>query len=153
MIFGRRLLGGRDQVSGDGQLSAQRSEGSLGQKCDSIRSNSSPAMASESSCGRSLDATAGVVRDAFKDPAPPGIRRPSFRCFAADQLRYEKRQETKLRAKAQSHGFQLVLLEQAGRMPSKRARLDRPGTCGSVFRLARGCSDSNDKDDRVFPRH
>jgi transposase len=34
--------------------------------------------------------------------------------FAADQLRYEKRQEGKLRAKAQTLGFQLVPLAQAG---------------------------------------
>jgi transposase len=34
--------------------------------------------------------------------------------FAADQLRYEKRQEGKLRAKAQALGFQLVPLAQAG---------------------------------------
>jgi transposase len=34
--------------------------------------------------------------------------------FAADQLRYQKRQEGKLRAKAQALGFQLVPLGQAG---------------------------------------
>jgi transposase len=34
--------------------------------------------------------------------------------FAADQLRYQKRQETKLRAKAKSMGFELIPLEQAG---------------------------------------
>jgi hypothetical protein len=34
--------------------------------------------------------------------------------FAADQLRYEKRQEGKLRAKVQALGFQLVPLAQAG---------------------------------------
>ena len=34
--------------------------------------------------------------------------------FAADQLRYQKRQETKLRARAKAMGFQLVPLEQAG---------------------------------------
>ena len=34
--------------------------------------------------------------------------------FAADQLRYQKRQEGKLRAKAQALGFQLVPLQQAG---------------------------------------
>ena len=33
--------------------------------------------------------------------------------FAADQLRHEKRQETKLRAKAKSMGFELVPIEQA----------------------------------------
>jgi hypothetical protein len=33
--------------------------------------------------------------------------------FAADQLRYQKRQEGKLRAKAKSMGFALIPLEQA----------------------------------------
>jgi transposase len=34
--------------------------------------------------------------------------------FAADQLRYQKRQENKLRARAKAMGFQLIPLEQAG---------------------------------------
>jgi transposase len=34
--------------------------------------------------------------------------------FAADQLRFQKRQETKLRAKAKSMGFELIPLTQAG---------------------------------------
>lgn len=34
--------------------------------------------------------------------------------FAADQLRYQKRQETKLRAKAKAMGFELIPLERAG---------------------------------------
>lgn len=34
--------------------------------------------------------------------------------FAADQLRYQKRQEAKLRAKAKPMGFELIPLEQAG---------------------------------------
>jgi transposase len=34
--------------------------------------------------------------------------------FAADQLRYQKRQEIKLRAKAKSMGFELIPLERAG---------------------------------------
>jgi transposase len=34
--------------------------------------------------------------------------------FAADQLRYQKRQETKLRAKAKSMGYELIPLERAG---------------------------------------
>lgn len=34
--------------------------------------------------------------------------------FAANQLRYQKRQEAKLRAKAKSMGFELIPLEQAG---------------------------------------
>jgi transposase len=34
--------------------------------------------------------------------------------FAADQLRYQKRQEAKLRAKAKALGFQLIHLEQVG---------------------------------------
>jgi transposase len=34
--------------------------------------------------------------------------------FAADQMRYQKRQEAKLRAKAKTLGFQLIPLEQAG---------------------------------------
>ena len=34
--------------------------------------------------------------------------------FAADQLRYQKRQEAKLRAKAKALGFQLIPLQQAG---------------------------------------
>lgn len=34
--------------------------------------------------------------------------------FAADQLRYQKRQETKLRAKAKAMGFELIPLQQAG---------------------------------------
>ena len=34
--------------------------------------------------------------------------------FAADQLRYQKRQEFKLRAKAKSMGFELIPLVQAG---------------------------------------
>jgi transposase len=33
--------------------------------------------------------------------------------FAADQLRYQRRQETKLRAKAKAMGFKLAPLEQA----------------------------------------
>lgn len=37
--------------------------------------------------------------------------------FAADQLRYQKRQEFKLRAKAKSMGFELVPLKQAGCVP------------------------------------
>ena len=34
--------------------------------------------------------------------------------FAADQLRYQKRQEAKLRAKAKALGFQLIPLHQTG---------------------------------------
>jgi hypothetical protein len=34
--------------------------------------------------------------------------------FAADQLRYQRRQEAKLRAKAKAMGFELIPLEQAG---------------------------------------
>ena len=34
--------------------------------------------------------------------------------FAADQLRYQKRQEAKLRAKAKALGFQLIPIEQTG---------------------------------------
>ena len=34
--------------------------------------------------------------------------------FAADQLRYQKREEIKLRGKAKAVGFKLVPLEQAG---------------------------------------
>ena len=34
--------------------------------------------------------------------------------FAADQLRHQKRQEIKLRAKAKAMGFELVPLQQAG---------------------------------------
>lgn len=34
--------------------------------------------------------------------------------FAADQLRYQKRQETKLRARAKAMGFELIPLERAG---------------------------------------
>ncbi len=34
--------------------------------------------------------------------------------FAADQLRHQKRQEIKLRARAKSMGFELVPLPQAG---------------------------------------
>jgi transposase len=37
--------------------------------------------------------------------------------FAADQLRYQKRQEAKLRAKAKALGFQLIPLEQAAGVP------------------------------------
>ena len=37
--------------------------------------------------------------------------------FAADQLRYQKRQESKLRAKAKSMGFALVPVEHAGCVP------------------------------------
>jgi transposase len=37
--------------------------------------------------------------------------------FAADQLRYQKRQEAKLRAKAKAMGFELIPLEQAGCVP------------------------------------
>jgi transposase len=33
--------------------------------------------------------------------------------FAADQVRYQKRQETKLRARAKSMGFELIPLSQA----------------------------------------
>jgi hypothetical protein len=34
--------------------------------------------------------------------------------FAADQLRHQKRQEIKLRAKAKALGFELIPLQQAG---------------------------------------
>jgi transposase len=34
--------------------------------------------------------------------------------FAADQLRYQKRQDSKLRAKAKTMGFELIPLAQAG---------------------------------------
>jgi transposase len=37
--------------------------------------------------------------------------------FAADQFRYQKRMETKLRAKAKSMGFELIPLEQTGGVP------------------------------------
>ena len=37
--------------------------------------------------------------------------------FAADQVRHQKRQEAKLRAKAKAMGFELVRLEQAGSVP------------------------------------
>jgi transposase len=37
--------------------------------------------------------------------------------FAADQLRYQQRQEGKLRAKAKAMGFALIPLERAGRVP------------------------------------
>jgi hypothetical protein len=39
---------------------------------------------------------------------------PVYSRFAADQLRYQKRQEYKLRAKAKSMGFELIPLVQAG---------------------------------------
>ena len=34
--------------------------------------------------------------------------------FAADQLRYQKRQEAKLRARAKAMGYELIPLERAG---------------------------------------
>ena len=37
--------------------------------------------------------------------------------FAADQLRYEKRQEAKLRAKAKALGFQLIPADHPGMVP------------------------------------
>ncbi len=43
--------------------------------------------------------------------------------FAADQLRYQKRQETKLRAKARSLGFELIPVEPPGCVPQKNLRI------------------------------
>ena len=46
--------------------------------------------------------------------------------FAADQLRYEKRQEFKLRAKAKSMGFELIPLVQQGELRSLETALAVP---------------------------
>jgi hypothetical protein len=50
---------------------------------------------------------------------PPGNYTAEFddSRFAADQLRYEKRQEAKLRAKARALGFQLIPADDAGVAP------------------------------------
>ena len=50
--------------------------------------------------------------------------------FAADRLRYQKRQEIKLRAKAKAKGFKLVPLEQAGCVPQKRGQNARRSKIG-----------------------
>jgi len=58
--------------------------------------------------------------------------------FAADQLRFAKRQENRLRAKAHALGFQLVPVENAGMVPQERnARVagpveKEPGVAGGV---------------------
>ena len=48
--------------------------------------------------------------------------------FAADRLRYQKRQEIKLRAKAK--GFKLIPLEQSGCVPQKRGQNARRSKIG-----------------------
>lgn len=50
--------------------------------------------------------------------------------FAGDRLRYQKRQEIKLRAKAKAMGFKLVPLEQAGCVPQKRGQNARRSKIG-----------------------
>jgi hypothetical protein len=71
-----------------------------------------PPHASEAGCSEDITATAHklariifhlvTTRQEFDDGH-----------FVADQLRFQKRQEAKFRAKARALGFQLIVLEQA----------------------------------------